>query len=46
MGLLADAVQRVAEADRGGGLALAGRGRGDGGDQDYRANRREQEVPG
>jgi hypothetical protein len=29
----ADAVQRVAEADRGGGLALAGRRRADRGDQ-------------
>src|SRR5262249_23089383 len=32
--LLADVIQRVAEADRGGGLALAGRAGADGGDQD------------
>jgi hypothetical protein len=32
-GLVAEPVQPVAEADGGGRLALAGRGRGDGGDQ-------------
>ena len=36
-GALADAVQRVAETDRRGGLALAGRGRVDAGDQHQRA---------
>ena len=36
-GLLADAVQAVAEADRGRGLAFAGRRRVDGGDQDQLA---------
>src|SRR5439155_232716 len=36
-GLLADAVQTVAEADRGGGLAFTGRRRVDGGDQDQLA---------
>ncbi len=34
---LADAIERVAEADRRGGLAFAGRGRVDGGDQDQLA---------
>ena len=38
-GFGADAVQRVAEADGGGGLALAGRGWGDAGDQDQGAVR-------
>jgi hypothetical protein len=38
-GALADGVQRVAEADRGGGLALAGRGRADAGDQHELARR-------
>ena len=37
--LLADVVERVAEADRGRGLALAGRRRGDRGDQDELAVR-------
>ncbi len=36
-GLLADPVQRIAETDRGGGLAFAGRRRGDGGDEDQLA---------
>ena len=36
-GLLADAVEAVAEADRGRRLAFAGRRRGDGGDQDQLA---------
>ncbi len=36
-GFLADVVQRIAQAHRGGGLALAGRGRGDGGDEDQLA---------
>ncbi len=36
-GPLADQVQRVAQAHRGGGLALSGRRRGDGGDEDQLA---------
>ena len=36
---LSDAVQAVAQADGGGGLALARRGRGDGGHQDQLAVR-------
>ena len=36
-GLLANAVERIAQADGGGGLAFAGRRRADGGDQDQLA---------
>jgi hypothetical protein len=36
-GTLADAVETIAQADRGGGLALAGGCRGDGGDEDQLA---------
>src|SRR3984957_20317574 len=36
-GALAEPVQRITEPDRGGGLALPGRGRGDRGDQDQLA---------